>query len=300
MGLRFRKSISILPGVKINFGKTGASISAGVPGFRKTIHTSGKVTTSLGIPGTGIYYVDTKNNKSNKHVDSNLSYITTQSVIEPVVQENNNTEVHTESTGNAHMPSIQLTENGIRNIHKTSDDSVEWTEIISSPTPPDDTYNREMWSYYHSVAKNILSGDIDTYLEVIYTVNPLDDLLEYGSKFEFGTDDPLKIEVEFTVNESVISNIKATKSNTEYNNILNDFVCSMCIRIARDMFALLPIKNVIVHADLFDNTVISVNFDRSTMSKIKFGYIDSSDTILKFKSNINFNEETGYMPVCRL
>lgn len=83
-------------------------------------------------------------------------------------------------------------------------------------------------------------------------------------------------------------------------NILNDFVCSMCIRIARDMFALLPIKNVIVHADLFDNTVISVNFDRSTMSKIKFGYIDSSDTILKFKSNINFNEETGYMPVCRL
>ena len=66
MGLRFRKSISILPGVKINFGKTGASISAGVPGFRKTIHTSGKVTTSLGIPGTGIYYVDTKNNKSNK------------------------------------------------------------------------------------------------------------------------------------------------------------------------------------------------------------------------------------------
>ena len=135
---------------------------------------------------------------------------------------------------------------------------------------------------------------------MIYTVNPLDDLLEYGSKFEFGTDDPLKIEVEFTVNESVISNIKATKSNTEYNNILNDFVCSMCIRIARDMFALLPIKNVIVHADLFDNTVISVNFDRSTMSKIKFGYIDSSDTILKFKSNINFNEETGYMPVCRL
>ena len=31
MGLRFRKSISIMPGIKLNYGKTGMSISAGVP-----------------------------------------------------------------------------------------------------------------------------------------------------------------------------------------------------------------------------------------------------------------------------
>ena len=64
MGLRFRKSVSIIPGVKLNFGKTGMSVSTGVPGFRKTFHTSGKVTTSIGIPGTGLYYVDTKNTKT--------------------------------------------------------------------------------------------------------------------------------------------------------------------------------------------------------------------------------------------
>ena len=60
MGLRFRKSVQLFPGVRLNFGKSGMSVSAGVPGFRKTIHTSGRVTTSVGIPGTGIYYVDTK------------------------------------------------------------------------------------------------------------------------------------------------------------------------------------------------------------------------------------------------
>ena len=63
MGLRFRKSITILPGVKLNLGKTGVSVSAGVRGFRKTFHSSGKVTTSVGIPGTGISYVDTKTRK---------------------------------------------------------------------------------------------------------------------------------------------------------------------------------------------------------------------------------------------
>ena len=63
MGLRFRKSVSLFPGVKLNFGTTGMSVSTGVPGFRKTFHTSGRVTTSVGIPGTGLYYVDTKNTK---------------------------------------------------------------------------------------------------------------------------------------------------------------------------------------------------------------------------------------------
>ncbi len=65
MGLRFRKSITLCKGVRLNIGKTGVSLSTGVPGFRKTIHSSGRVTTSVGIPGTGIYYVDTKNPKKD-------------------------------------------------------------------------------------------------------------------------------------------------------------------------------------------------------------------------------------------
>lgn len=67
MGLRFRKSISLFPGVKLNFGTTGISLSAGVPGFRKSFHTSGRVTTSISVPGTGIYYVDTKNTKTQSN-----------------------------------------------------------------------------------------------------------------------------------------------------------------------------------------------------------------------------------------
>ena len=68
MGLRFRKSISLCKGVRLNVGKTGVSISAGIPGFRKTIHSSGRVTTTVGIPGSGLYYVDTKNPKKDKIV----------------------------------------------------------------------------------------------------------------------------------------------------------------------------------------------------------------------------------------
>lgn len=47
-------------GVKLNFSKTGMSVSLGTKGYHKTISTSGRVTTTVRLPGTGIYYTDTK------------------------------------------------------------------------------------------------------------------------------------------------------------------------------------------------------------------------------------------------
>lgn len=146
----------------------------------------------------------------------------------------------------------------------------------------------------------VLSGDIDTYLQLIYEVNPLDDLLAYGGNFEFGTDNPSKIEVEFTVNENALSSAKRQLSATEYNNLLQDYICSVCIRIARDMFALLPVAHTLVHAVLSSNTIISVDFDRVNLSKVKFGYIDPSDTLSLFKHNMNYNDGSGFAPVANL
>lgn len=48
MGLRFRKSVKIAPGVRLNISKKSVGISAGVNGYRKSINSSGRVTTSIG------------------------------------------------------------------------------------------------------------------------------------------------------------------------------------------------------------------------------------------------------------
>ena len=55
MGFRFQKRISILPGVRINLSKSGASASIGPKGADVNIGSHG-VTTNAGIPGTGISY----------------------------------------------------------------------------------------------------------------------------------------------------------------------------------------------------------------------------------------------------
>lgn len=316
MGLRFRKSISIIPGVKLNFGKTGMSVSTGVPGFRKTFHTSGRVTTSVGIPGTGLYYVDTKNTKTQNNRrntqtrQENSTYYpepTTYSAPETLADDysvtiqssNYLSEPSNYESSRSIEPEVveQLDVNLLKSIHKTSDDSIDWTEVLVSSVPPDETYNQQMWEYYHNMASKILAGDIDSYLQLIYEVNPLDDLLVYGSDYEFGTDDPKKIEVEFNVNANALSKAKCKMNNSEYNILLQDYVCSVCIRIARDMFALLPIRNTIVHAVLNSDTILSVDFDRQGLSKIKFGYIDPSDTLLQFKHNMIFTNNNGFSPV---
>lgn len=66
MGLRFRKSVKIAPGVRLNIGKKSVGVSAGVKGYRKSINSSGRVTTSIGTPVAGVSYVKTENLKSKK------------------------------------------------------------------------------------------------------------------------------------------------------------------------------------------------------------------------------------------
>src|ERR1700693_1774677 len=55
MGFRFRRSVKILPGVRLNFGKRGVSTSVGVRGAHVTFGKSGTRTT-VGVPGTGLSY----------------------------------------------------------------------------------------------------------------------------------------------------------------------------------------------------------------------------------------------------
>lgn len=51
--LRYRRSIGNRFG-RVNFTKTGIGYSVGVPGFRYSSHSSGRRTTTVGLPGTGL------------------------------------------------------------------------------------------------------------------------------------------------------------------------------------------------------------------------------------------------------
>lgn len=65
MGFRFRRSVKIAPGVKLNFGKKSTSVSFGGKGAHYTISSTGRKTATVGIPGTGISYSATQSGNNN-------------------------------------------------------------------------------------------------------------------------------------------------------------------------------------------------------------------------------------------
>lgn len=70
MGLRFRKSVKICKGVKVNFSKSGASLSLGGRGHSMNFGKRGTRAT-VGIPGTGLSY---STNLTSHHKSSPSSH----------------------------------------------------------------------------------------------------------------------------------------------------------------------------------------------------------------------------------
>ncbi|RIE11530.1 DUF4236 domain-containing protein [Candidatus Cryosericum hinesii] len=56
MGFRFRRTIRILPGVRLNINKGSLSVSVGPRGLKHTISTNETRTNTIGIPGSGLFY----------------------------------------------------------------------------------------------------------------------------------------------------------------------------------------------------------------------------------------------------
>jgi hypothetical protein len=54
-----RKSFKVMPGVRMTVTPRGVGMSAGTRGARVSMHSSGRVTKTVGVPGSGMSYVST-------------------------------------------------------------------------------------------------------------------------------------------------------------------------------------------------------------------------------------------------
>ena len=82
MGFRFRRSINLGGGFKINLSKSGIGYSWGTKGYRISRTARGTTRRTYSIPGTGISYVDesgSRNRNRNRNQRRNQNRITQQS-----------------------------------------------------------------------------------------------------------------------------------------------------------------------------------------------------------------------------
>jgi Protein of unknown function (DUF4236) len=79
MGWNLRRRKKILPGVNLNVSNKGIGISVGPEHAKISISPSKKITSNVGIPGTGIRYTNVSNTKKSQTKGGNVSEGTTYS-----------------------------------------------------------------------------------------------------------------------------------------------------------------------------------------------------------------------------
>lgn len=363
MGLRMRKSFSLGKGIRLNVGKKGVGVSFGTKGLRYSINSSGRRTTTVGIPGSGISY---STSTGGKRKYSSAAYNARQQLQLQKQQQKLDEIQQNKIAAEEYNNMIEV----IKSIHKECDEYVDWAHINSLKppyNPPEigpnkaravteyqgftpnfiekifksmgekrkkqleeaiaqaelqDVQEYEEWQSLNILSGKILQRDIDAYFRVIDEMNPLEDLLEFGSDFEFGVNDSTAMEVEFRVKSDAVVpqeilsltqtgrlSRKAMPKTKNYE-LVQDYVCSCSIRIARDIMALLPVEKVVVHAvdDVLNTatgiseevTLLSVAFDKDGLSRLNFELIDPSDALQNFQHNMRYLKTAGLKPVERI
>lgn len=329
MGLRYRKSISLGKGIKLNLSKSGPSISFGTKGFRQTISATGRMTTSVGIPGTGASYTKTV---SAKKLLGRLGGENSEKNIQAEKRKPRQSLEEKQSLVDEFENRISM----IRSLHKTSFDAIDWNTIIrdreamrtrkeqkrgifAGITSLFSGQEKEEEANIESLgllADQIQSGDFESYIYVLEEMNPFEDLLDYGSDFEVGINEEEKICVEFNIKseESMPDKMVSLTANnrlsikdmpkTTYYEILQDYVCSASIRIARDVFAILPIENFLLIAkdaklntatgNMEEENILMIDFKRRDLENINFDRIDPSDMIESLDHFMKFKKSSGF------
>ncbi len=172
------------------------------------------------------------------------------------------------------------------------------------------------------VAGGVLGGDVEAYRAVLEYWDVFDELEELGSAVEVPYLSSREAEIDLYVNgDDVIPTQSLTllasgKLSTKAlatgvrNLLFQDYVCGSALRIARELFAVLPLQRVLVHAivDLLDAStgqieaqpVLSVAMPRSTFARLNFAALDASDAMKNFSHAMSFSKTAGFRTIAAL
>lgn len=160
-------------------------------------------------------------------------------------------------------------------LWKTADETIDWTDILVSPTPTDGLTPPDKWALYHEHAAAVLKGDVGAYLAVLQAENPMADLTPYVSALDVATVDSDTLKATFAVRADLM------------DGDAEQYLCGMAVRIARDLFAALPVLRVDVNATQADKTLLTASFTRAQMNKVRFAFINPVEFVTDCQGVIN-------------
>lgn len=186
-----------------------------------------------------------------------------------------------------------------------------------------ENYQKEIaeWESLTKLANRILDDEADAHLEAISELDPFSEINQIGSSIDFQFHGDL-IEATLHVNgEDVIpleskSLLKSGKltvkklPNSQFYELYQDYVCGAVLRVARELFALLPIEMVLVTAvgtllntktgHMEEQPILSIMVPKKTLNRLNFEMIDPSDSMNNFVHRMSFKKTKGFEGVDRI
>ena len=179
------------------------------------------------------------------------------------------------------------------------------------------------WQAIVELARGVLAQNRAAYERAIELVDPFEELRAFGTEVRIAGSgarpDSMVADLDVAEQDIVPSRVKSLTKTGKLSEkampkgrsleIYQDYVCGACLRVARELLALLPIDYVLVTANmqLLDTAtghdvatpILSVIVPRQIAARLNFERLDPSDSMANFPHRMSFKKTKGFTPVER-
>jgi hypothetical protein len=195
---------------------------------------------------------------------------------------------------------------------------------VNGARAEDEAATREMldqWNWYQQVARGVVQGDLKAYQTVIDHLGPFEELESVGAGVKARAVERSFADAVVTIRDDAVPAVEQKllasgklsskeMAKGKYWGLYQSHLCSTGIRVARELFHLLPIGRVYVHVGAVRlntatghtgrETLLSVEFDRDRLLGLNFERIEPADAVVSFRHAMSFKKTSGFTPVERL
>lgn len=171
------------------------------------------------------------------------------------------------------------------------------------------------WEADTGLAHRLIAGEQSAILEVIKEFQAFEKKALIGSAVSFEVKDGFVHAIPEVHTEEIVPNYRRKQlasgrlSETkmpvgQFNELYQDYVCSVALKVAGDLFHILPLDEVYVsckatilnpktgHQEL--TPILSVQFVRDTFTRLNLNNLDPSDSMANFNHVMSFKKTKGF------
>ena len=175
------------------------------------------------------------------------------------------------------------------------------------------------------LAHRILAHEHHAYIEALVELSPLREISDLGSLLHFTVHSATLIECQMKVNntQTIPTEVKTLTASGKlsvkpmpmgrFHEIYQDYVCGCMLRVAREVFAMLPVETLLITAlaDLLnwrtghieEQPVLSAAIPRTDVKWLNFEQLDSSKALEAFRYRGDLEtsrKSSGFQPITPL